>query len=285
MPIDFTRLQGRRIGVLGGGASAYDNAATALEHGAASVDLYFRRPQLHRINPHKWTEFAGFLDHFRDLSDEWRWRFMRHILPLNEPPPPETFLRATRYHCFHLHLGRQWDRVDLVDGEIVIADENGPFPERFDHLLIAIGLKQDLTLRPELAVLEPKIARWRDVYSPPASERHEGLAEFPYLGPYFEYTERTPGEAPFLRDIYNFTAAATVSHGPSGASINGMKQAAQRIAAGICRDLFTQSVQAHWADLLTFATPELDVPWLVAEGHGHPNENEYTEELIDDLEY
>lgn len=36
--IDFEKLRGKRIGVLGAGASAFDNAATALEHGAKQVD-------------------------------------------------------------------------------------------------------------------------------------------------------------------------------------------------------------------------------------------------------
>lgn len=35
--IDFAALKGKRIGVLGAGASAFDNAATALEDGAGSV--------------------------------------------------------------------------------------------------------------------------------------------------------------------------------------------------------------------------------------------------------
>ena len=44
--IDFDRLAGKRVGVLGVGASALDNAAAALEAGAASVDLCFRRADI-----------------------------------------------------------------------------------------------------------------------------------------------------------------------------------------------------------------------------------------------
>src|SRR6202000_3322481 len=40
--IDFERLRGRKVAVLGAGATAMDNAVTALEHGA-DVDLYCRR--------------------------------------------------------------------------------------------------------------------------------------------------------------------------------------------------------------------------------------------------
>jgi cation diffusion facilitator CzcD-associated flavoprotein CzcO len=262
--IDFTRLAGARIGVLGGGASAYDNASVALERGARSVDLFFRRPTLHRVNPHKWTEFAGFLDHFRDLPPAWRWRFMAHILPLNEPPPPETFVRATRHPTFSLHLNEPWERITFDDGVVTVATPKRTY--RWDHVFIAVGLVQDVALQKELASVERLIARWSDRYTPPPDEQNAGLAQFPFLGPHFEYTERDPGSAPYLRNIYNFTAAATVSHGPSGSSINGMKQGAQRLAAGICRDLFIDNVESHFADFLRYDTPELDIPWEASEG-------------------
>ena len=44
--IDFAPLAGKRVAVIGAGASAFDYAATALEAGAAGVDLFFRRPEL-----------------------------------------------------------------------------------------------------------------------------------------------------------------------------------------------------------------------------------------------
>jgi len=49
-PIDFARLRGGRVAVIGGGASAWDNAATALEAGAATVAMYVRRPVLPQVN-------------------------------------------------------------------------------------------------------------------------------------------------------------------------------------------------------------------------------------------
>ncbi|MES9166810.1 NAD(P)/FAD-dependent oxidoreductase, partial [Cutibacterium acnes] len=47
---DYASLKGKRVGVIGGGASAMDSAATALEEGAARVDLLIRRKDLPRIN-------------------------------------------------------------------------------------------------------------------------------------------------------------------------------------------------------------------------------------------
>lgn len=58
-PIDFPRLAGKRIAILGGGASAFDNAQHALECGAGEVHVFVRRESLPRINPIRQTEYTG----------------------------------------------------------------------------------------------------------------------------------------------------------------------------------------------------------------------------------
>ena len=78
--IDFDALSGKRVTVVGAGASAFDNAAMALEAGAASVHLLCRRSEIQLVQPYRWLTFRGFLRHFSDLDDVWRWRFMRAIL-------------------------------------------------------------------------------------------------------------------------------------------------------------------------------------------------------------
>jgi cation diffusion facilitator CzcD-associated flavoprotein CzcO len=80
--IDFAKLGGRRVAVLGGGASAFDNAASALEAGATEVRLFVRRAELQRVQPYKAISYPGFLRHFRDLDDATRWRFMHHLLSI-----------------------------------------------------------------------------------------------------------------------------------------------------------------------------------------------------------
>ena len=80
--IDFENLRGKRVAVIGAGASAFDNAATALEAGAAEVHLLCRRAQIQVIQPYRWLTFRGFLRHLSDLDDAWRWRFMRTILEM-----------------------------------------------------------------------------------------------------------------------------------------------------------------------------------------------------------
>ena len=46
VPLDFAALAGKRIGILGHGGSAFDAGLAALQAGAASVDLCFRRVRL-----------------------------------------------------------------------------------------------------------------------------------------------------------------------------------------------------------------------------------------------
>src|SRR5207247_1304051 len=58
--IDFTQFKNRTIGILGAGASAFDNAAEALEAGAAQVAIFARRPILPQVNKSKWAAFPGF---------------------------------------------------------------------------------------------------------------------------------------------------------------------------------------------------------------------------------
>jgi cation diffusion facilitator CzcD-associated flavoprotein CzcO len=60
-PIDFVGLKGKRIAVLGGGASAFDNAQHALECGAGEVHVFVRRDSLPRINPIRQMEYTGGL--------------------------------------------------------------------------------------------------------------------------------------------------------------------------------------------------------------------------------
>ena len=102
--IDFAALSGRRVAVMGGGSSAFDNAATALENGAARVDIFIRRPELPVVNSYRALESAGFWRNFGDMPDADRWRFMCHLLSLSMPPPQDTLERTMRHANVTLHF-------------------------------------------------------------------------------------------------------------------------------------------------------------------------------------
>ncbi|MBR0939207.1 NAD(P)/FAD-dependent oxidoreductase [Bradyrhizobium jicamae] len=254
--IPFADFAQKSVAVLGGGASAFDNASVALEAGALSVSILVKRPELHRVNPHKWTEFSGFLNHFRDLPDRDKWRIMNYILPMREPVPPETFDRATAHRNLEMRFGVEVRALRHAGSKIEIETTTDTL--HVDELIVCTGTRTDLRARRELAGIVDEIALWSDRLGDIQANDPHSLGDFPYLGPHFEFVEKVPGAAPHLRNIYNLTSGATLSHGPSGASINGLKAAIRRIVDGIRRDFFVVDAAAFQDELLSYAIPELD---------------------------
>lgn len=253
--INFAALAGKRIGVIGAGASAFDNAACALERGAASVDLYCRRARLPVINPNRWIEFAGFLRHFGDLDDAAKWRFMTHIFDINQPPPQAAFERCAHFANFTMHLGSPITQVGLADDAIKLHTPNGT--SRVHYLIVGTGFVIDFAARPELNRIAPFIARWSDRFVPPAGEENVSLASYPYLSPYFQFTEKAPGMAPYLKNIFCYTYAAMPSLACS-AGISQLKFGTDRIGYGITRELFLDDAQSYLASLRDYREAELD---------------------------
>ncbi|GCD55946.1 NAD(P)-binding domain-containing protein [Acetobacter pasteurianus] len=255
--IDFEKLRGKRIGVLGAGASAFDNAATALEHGAKQVDLCLRRKKIPSVNPYRWMENAGFLSYFSELDDLVRWRFMRRIYDLNQPPPQDTFWRCRSHKNFAFHTGTPWLSVKEEGKEVVVTTPHGEM--RFDFLIIGTGFVIDLAQRPEMAKLAPHIALWRDCFAPPEDEQSTLLGSHPYLGERFQFLPRNASDplAPMLAAIHNFTFSATPSMGLSGSSISAMRFGVEKLTFGIGRDLFVQDGEKHLQSLLDYNVDEL----------------------------
>ena len=190
-PIDFDALHGRRVAVLGAGASAFDTAAAALEAGAACVDLFCRRAEPQLVQPYRWLTFAGFLRHLSDLDDAWRWRFMAKILGMREGFPQATYDRCASHQNFTLRTGAPWTAARMVGDVVELRTPVGTFAA--DFAICGTGVEMDFSCRPELARLHGNIARWSDCYAPPPDERDERLARFPYLGPDYAPAAPTPG--------------------------------------------------------------------------------------------
>ena len=255
--IDFQALRGKRIGVLGAGASAFDNAATALEAGAGSVDLCLRRKKIPSVNPYRWMENAGFLSYFSELPDLTRWRFMRKIYDLNQPPPQDTFWRCRTHENFAFHTGTPWLSVKEEGDDIVVTTPQGEM--RFDFVIIGTGFLIDMAKRPELAKIAPHVALWRDRFAAPAEEQSDLLGSYPYLGSKFQYLPKHQDDplTPMLSAIHNFTFSATPSMGLSGASVSAMRFAVEKLSFSIGRDLFVEDGDEHLQSLLDYNDDEL----------------------------
>jgi xanthine/CO dehydrogenase XdhC/CoxF family maturation factor/cation diffusion facilitator CzcD-associated flavoprotein CzcO len=252
--IDFEALRGKRIAVLGAGASAFDNASTALDYGANSVHMFFRRPSLVNVNSYRWAEFVGFLRHMGDLPDPDKWRFISQILRMGQLPPTDTYKRATAHAGFEIKAGTGWTSVAAKADKVLIGTQAGTL--EYDFVIVGTGFVTDLSTRPELKAIEAAIARWSDRYTPPAEDQNDELSRHPYLGAHFEFTERTPGEAPYLEYLYNYTFGGLLSLGFGGASISGMKYSVPRLVSGITGSFFIEDRNHYFDTLCNFAERE-----------------------------
>jgi cation diffusion facilitator CzcD-associated flavoprotein CzcO len=253
-PIDFAALVGKRVAVIGAGASAFDNAATALEAGAACVHLLCRRREAQVVQPYRWLTFRGFLRHLGDLDDAWRWRFMSAIMALREGFPQATYDRCAIHDAFRLHLGAPV--LSAVDGAggVELATPAGSID--VDFVICASGIDIDLSVRPELSRFARNIAAWADRYVPPAPERNDRLGRFPYLADDYALIERVPGTTPWIADIHLFSIASTMSFGASGSSINAMTTAVPRLVSGLTRGLFRADVERLWDEFQAYDEPQ-----------------------------
>ena len=267
--IDFEELRGRRVAVLGAGASAFDNAACALEAGAR-VSLFARREQLPQINKSKWTAFPGFLRGYQALDDDAKWRFYTYIFDEQVPPPWETVRRCDAHDGFDLRLGCPWQDVRVRDDGCVevVLDQPGAPVETYDAVIFGTGFDVDLLERPELDGWVDSIDTWARHVGPKRAAAHPEWARFPYLGPGFEL-QAAPGtderRALALGQMHLFNWGSTLSHGALAGDIPGLAIGANRLAQHIVRDLFTADAEAHWQRLQAHDEAELlNTRWYVA---------------------
>jgi cation diffusion facilitator CzcD-associated flavoprotein CzcO len=252
--IDFASLQDKVVAIVGAGASALDNAAMALEHGAREVLVLCRRDAVQVVQPYRWLTFRGFIAHLADLDDAWRWRFMSRILGLREGFPQPTYDRCAKHAGFRIVAGAPLDNARVRDGRIEIDTPRGTFAA--DFVICGTGIDMDFAGRPELGGFADNIATWGDRYTPPAAERNDRLGRYPYLAPDFSMVEKVAGRTPWIRDIHVFSIASTMSFGPSGSSINAMTTVVPKVVAGLTRGLFAGDVERHWASLQAYDVPQ-----------------------------
>lgn len=258
-PIDYASLAGRHIALIGGGASAWDNAATALECGAARADMYIRRPVLPQVNKFRATTGPGYVYGWTGLPPEEKWRLMVYLSDRPAPVPQETVRRALRRPNLHIHLGTPV-RAATRRGDRVRLDLAGPRARQVDSdfLVVATGFRVDLTRVPELADLVPHIRRWADVIDHlPAAARRPQLEAYPFLGPAFELLPNGPDAPLEVGHVYLLNVGAQASHGPIASDIPGVDVAGERVARAIVTSLFREDLPILRDRLSAFDEHEL----------------------------
>jgi FAD-dependent urate hydroxylase len=267
--IDFARLQGKSVAILGAGASAWDNAAAALEAGAARLDMYARREALPQINKSRGSAHQGYFLGWSALSDAERWALTVYMEDLDSPPPHESVHRVIGHPGFRLNLCAPIVSA-AGDGTRVAYRVGGESAPRFaDFLIAATGFRVDLAEQPEFAAIAASIATWGDRYAPPPELRRPELARYPYLGPGFELTEREPGTLQWLNRVHLFNYGAHLSHRALSGDVPGVDAGADRLAHALAASLFREDLADHRQRLEAFAEPELEgTPFFAPEAFG-----------------
>lgn len=253
--MDYGRLEGLRVGVVGAGSSAMDSAATALEAGAHSVDLLIRRDDLPRINKSKGAGVPGLTQGHFDLADELKWRLRHYINVANVPPPHGSTLRVSRHPNARFNFGCPILSVERDGAALRVSTPKREFA--LDFLIVSTGFRIDWNVRPEYAAIAPHVRAWKDRFTHAPGEADQELADSPDLGAVFELQEKTAGACPGLDRIHCFCYPATLSHGAVSGDIPAISEGARRLANGIASLFYREDFEHHFARLEAYDDPEL----------------------------
>ena len=267
--MDYHALAGKRVVVVGAGSSAMDSAGTALECGAARVDLLIRRADLPRINKSKAAGVAGLTPGHWDLPDADKWRLRHYINAQQVPPPHGSTLRVSRHPNAFFHFGSPILGVAAHGQGVIVRTPRGDVPA--DFLIVSTGFVIDWTRRPEFATIAPPLQTRKQRYTPPAGEEDAELGDSPVLGPAFEFQPHQRGEMPGLSRVHCFCYPATMSHGAVAGDIPNISDGARRLAAGIASHFYREDFEQHYANLQAYEEPELfGDEWLPAPASDWP---------------
>ncbi|MGD1953041.1 MAG: NAD(P)-binding domain-containing protein [Leptolyngbyaceae cyanobacterium] len=241
--IDFSTLASQRVGIIGGGASAFDNAILALQAGATSVDIIIRRSALPNLNRIRWSEWNGYHRHFIDLPDEMKWAYSLAELRTGQLPPSHTYHHAMSYPQMTLYTDAPVKQLSHTKEEIV--GQYGDVTLHHDVLICGTGFVTNLDAQPELTTLASHITRWWNRYTPPPGDEHPAMARYPYLGKSLEFLPQQ-SEHDYLRRCYYLSSGAALLSGYR-ANLSGLQFALPRVAYDIGRQLFLEHKDEIWA--------------------------------------
>lgn len=256
---DYDALRGKRVAVIGGAASSMDSAGTALEAGAASVDLLIRREEVPRINRGKGMGNPGMVAGFRHLPDEWRWRIQGYLAAQQTPPPRGSVQRVAAFPNARFWQGCALVSARMEGREVVLDTTRGTM--RFDFVIFATGFRVDWAQKPFLAEIADCALTWGERAQRAGDPRPEGwepgLAAMPVLGPAFQFTPKEPGACPGLERVHALVYPAVMSHGAVSGDIPAISDGALRLADGLAGLFYVEDIATHFRRGQEYAEPEI----------------------------
>jgi len=232
--IDPSNFKDKNICILGNGASAFDAARFALEQGAKKVYMIMRRKELPSFGYFAALSTVGFNLGYFFLDDQERIDIFRKGLELGTPPPFESIELIEDHPSFELLADTLVQKTSFSNDKIFLDTSTGLLSA--DFLIFATGYAVDGSKQPELSFFFDQIKLWGDQLKGLTGK----LSRFPYLGPHFEFLEKQPGAAPFLKNIYCFNYGAFLSHGRISGDIDVIQFGIKRLADGIALSFFLE---------------------------------------------
>ena len=282
--LDHSTLRGKRVGVVGAGASAMDSAASALEEGAARVHLLVRRADIPRINKGKGAGNPGFVHGHARLPDAWKWRIRHYIHEQQVPPPRNSTLRVSRHANAFFHLGCAVQGAEWRSGALQVATSQGPI--ELDFLIFATGFDVDWRQRPMLRHIAPHVRLWRHRWQASPGQEDAELAASPDLGADFEFQPRNHADADAdgaaaaavagsacsgLERVHCFCYPAALSLGVITGDIPAISEGASHLATSLAGLLYAEDVAHHFTRMQAYAEPEVFGDEWVAAPLPQPN--------------
>ena len=253
--IFFESVRGKEVAVIGVSASAIDNAATALEAGASKVYVLVRAPAVPRINKMKSTVYSGFTHGFPKLPIIDRLNLLSYVFEYRVAPPRSSVQRLWKNENAHLCLDAEVIDAAWNDARILLSTKHQTIA--VDKIILGTGFKINVYAPKILKSFANEVRTFRDAEMLSSCPTFGEFLDFPDLGEDFELQEKVAGQAPYLKDLHEFTFAATVSHGNVSGDIPAISEGAERLIRGICASIFTEDYSDHLHALYSYEEPEL----------------------------
>jgi len=238
--IDPHSFRGQRLVVVGGGDSALDAAATALEHGAQHVDLCIRGSGYTHINYSKALGHAGHRAGYASLTAAQKSALLGFLAQHATPPSRGTVARVIaieeqRPGTLNIHFNYEIEHAEYLEGQLTLnaADQEGIVA---DALVLATGYRTDPRLRPELQSIIPHL-QFYEADAIAVHVPHEG-GVIPELNQDFSFQARPDSHYPLATQIHCFMHAAILSVGRICGDIPGISQGATQMAQGIAAKIY-----------------------------------------------
>ncbi len=261
--LDSEAVKDKDIILVGVGASAFDAAAYALEQGARSVAMLMRRSKPSLMTKSWYLSNLGGAYGFYNLSNELRWELFKLIRAFGSSVPLSSIERLKKQANVKLYPNSIIETACEKNGRVEITTSSQVF--LCDHIILATGYAFNGVEQPELHNLIDTIMLWSDVLGKHETALEQKMDAFPFLGPHFEFLEKIPSSAPYLKNIYCFNYAASLSHGLISGDIPAISVGAQRLAEGIARNLFASEAH-HLENMREFnqnQLPAQSFDWLM----------------------